>query len=147
MAFTRFHDDPIRIEKDLLEKTFTGIYQLTTPGTGESYIEDPHIRLQKWGDSHRTNSFEINESLRRNKRLVHYDQPFDQPSSRRTEQGSKRFGTDETRATLPAWTFRDKNQTRKEFLLDDPQRTTWIPFDNNCPTRILEKDHYQSEYY
>ena len=147
MAFTRFHDDPLRIEKDLIEKTYTGIYQLTTPGTGECYVRDPHVRLQKWGANLRTNSFEINESLRRNKQLMRYDQPFVKPESSMKDQPVRSFETDESRATLPAWTFREKNQTRQEFLLDDPQRTVWIPFDNNCPTRMLEKDHYQSQYY
>ena len=147
MAFTRFHDDPARIEKDLLEKTYTGIYQLNTPGTKISYINDPHIRLQKWGANLQTNPFEINESLRRNKSLVRYDQPSEVPDTQKKSYSSRSFGTDESRATLPAWTFREKKQSRADYLFDDPQRTTWIPFDNNCPTRMLEKDHYTSDYY
>ena len=51
MAFTRFHDDPSRIQKYLEETTNIGNYVINVPGNGISpfYIEDPHIRAQKWG--------------------------------------------------------------------------------------------------
>ena len=147
MAFTRFHDDPARIEKNLLERTYEGKYQLNTPGNGEVYVDDLHIRLQGWGSNIRTNPFEINESLRRNKKLVYYDQPFTKTSSDAISSKEKSFGVDETRASLPAWTFRDKSQLRTEYLFRDPQSHVWLKFDNNCPTRMLEKDHYTSSYY
>ncbi len=147
MAFTRFHDDPARIEKQLLERTYEGKYQLNTPGNGESYIDDVNIRLQGWGANLRTNPFEINESLRRNKTIVKYDQPFVEVNSRKKDNMERNFGVDETRASLPAWTFRDKSQLRTDYLFTDPQRNIWFKFDNNCPTRMLEKDHYTSQYY
>lgn len=147
MAFTRFHDDPDRIEKQLLERTYEGKYQLNTPGNGEVYVDDLHIRLQGWGANLRTDPFEINESLRRNKKLVYYDQPFTKTSSDSISSKEKSFGVDETRASLPAWTFRDKSQLRTEYLFRDPQSHVWLKFDNNCPTRMLEKDHYTSSYY
>ena len=51
MAFTRFHDDPDRIMKQLQESTDQGMYQLNQPGNGDRphYIKDPSIILQKWG--------------------------------------------------------------------------------------------------
>ena len=51
MAFTRFRDDPHRIQKQLEESTYVGRYTLNTPGQGMDlpFNEDPHIRLQKWG--------------------------------------------------------------------------------------------------
>jgi hypothetical protein len=147
MAFTRFHDDPARIEKSLLERTYEGKYQLNTPGNGESYVEDVHIRLQGWGSNLRTRPFEINESLRRNRTLVKYDQPFVEPRSDKKEYKEQKFGVDETRSSLPAWTFRDKGQLRMDYVFRDPQSNLWFAFDNNCPTRMLEKDHYTSNYY
>ena len=147
MAFTRFHDDPARIEKNLLERTYEGKYQLNTPGNGESYIDDVHIRMQGWGANLRTNPFEINESLRRNKTLVQYDQPFVHVNSDRIVSKEQTFAVDETRSSLPAWTFRDKSQLRTDYLFMDPQRNIWYKFHNNCPTRMLEKDHYSSQYY
>jgi len=147
MAFTRFHDDPDRIEKNLLERTYEGKYQLNTPGNGEVYVDDLHIRLQGWGANLRSNPFEINESLRRNKTLVYYDQPFVNAKSESIPSKDKSFRVDETRASLPAWTFRDKSQLRTDYLFRDPQSQVWLKFDNNCPTRMLEKDHYTSPYY
>jgi len=147
MAFTRFHDDPDRIEKNLLERTYEGKYQLNTPGNGEVYVDDLHIRLQGWGANLRSNPFEINESLRRNKTLVYYDQPFVKAKSDSIPSKDKSFRVDETRASLPAWTFRDKSQLRTDYLFRDPQSQVWLKFDNNCPTRMLEKDHYTSPYY
>jgi len=51
MAFTRFSNDIALQQKRLEESTFTGIYHLNTPGNGldNPYINDVHIRLQKWG--------------------------------------------------------------------------------------------------
>lgn len=148
MAFTRFHDDPARIEKALLERTYTGRYQLNTPGNGNStYVDDIHIRLQGGGSNLRTQPFEVNESLRRNKKLVHYDQPYLKAESEMKQYPSLAFGVDETRSSLPAWTFREKSHPREDLLLMDPQRNIWFKFDNNCPTRMLEKDHYTSSYY
>ncbi len=147
MAFTRFHDDPARIEKRLLERTYEGQYQINTPGNGESYVNDIHIRLQRWGANLRSNPFEINESLRRNQVLVKYDQPYVEVVNRKKDCPERQFGVDETRTSLPAWTFRDKSQLRTDYLFEDPQQNIWRKFDNNCPTRMLEKDHYVSPYY
>ena len=49
---------------------------------------------------------------------------------------------DETRASLPAWTFRDMEVNRWEYPLHDVQKNTEIPFTNNAHTRILEKDNF-----
>ena len=50
MSFTRFHDDPNRIKKQV-EESITGCnYMLNTPGQGIDlpFFEDPQLRLQKW---------------------------------------------------------------------------------------------------
>ena len=58
MSFTRFHDDPCRINKQLQESTDPGRYMLNVPGNGDKpyYIEDPYIRIQGWGANLRTNT-------------------------------------------------------------------------------------------
>ena len=148
MAFTRFHDDPARIEKSLLETTYTGIYQLNTPGNGKTvFVENPHIRIQGGGSSLQMNPFDINESLRRNKKQVKYDQDYTKPKTAKRTYSSLNFNIDETRNTLPAWTFRDTSHYREDYLFMNPQKNIWYTFDNNCPTRMLEKDHYTSSYY
>ena len=53
MSFTRFHDDPARIQKSLEEIKSQEQYVFNTPGVGGGpflpYLSDPHVRLQKWG--------------------------------------------------------------------------------------------------
>jgi hypothetical protein len=53
MSFTRFHDDPARIEKGLEQSTFAGRYQLDTPGPGVKlpYIANANTKMGgKFGD-------------------------------------------------------------------------------------------------
>ena len=51
MAFTRFHDDPCRIKKQLQESTGPGLFMIDVPGNGLNpcFMEDPFVRMQKWG--------------------------------------------------------------------------------------------------
>ena len=70
MAFTRFSSDKDVIQKRLCEATFSGIYQLNTPGNGLNmpYIDDTHIRLQKWGANLQARSFNVEIKLPSNSR-------------------------------------------------------------------------------
>ena len=65
MSFTRFHDDPCRIAKQLQESTGTGKYMLNVPGNGDKpcFMEDPFCRLQKWGANLQTNSINLESDL------------------------------------------------------------------------------------
>ena len=51
MASTRFNYDSGRTIKHLQQSTGPGRYMLNVPGNGDKpeYMEDPHIRLEKWG--------------------------------------------------------------------------------------------------
>jgi hypothetical protein len=150
MAFTRFHDDPARIEKALLESTFTGMYHLNTPGNGCDlpFISDPHIRMQKWGANLQTNSLKVENELRgMNRPLDRDSMSYRHPPTQSKSYPTQKFGTDETRASNPAWLYRDKTQAQFAILPLDPQANVFIPFNNNTPSRMLEKDHYKSQYY
>jgi hypothetical protein len=150
MAFTRFHDDPARIQKRLNESTQVSMYHLNTPGNGLDlpYINDHNIRLQKWGGNMQTNGFDIEQELRGYRKTERYDtQSFKHPKTSSIQYRNENFHIDETRASLPAWTFRDKTHFRPNHLFIDPQKNLFIPFENNCPSRILEKDYYTSPYY
>ena len=57
-------------------------------------------------------------------------------------QSHKPF-VDETRATHPAWMYRDLEQTKYAILPLNPQEHTCVPFQNNLNTRILEKDNWK----
>jgi hypothetical protein len=151
MAFTRFHDDPCRIQKQLQESTGLGRYMLNVPGNGLTpyYVEDPHIRLQKWGANLTTNTINVESDLRGltrsiNKDCLHKDN-YEEHSAKFSNvnyPSLKSSVSDETRATHPAWMYRDLEQVNWYYLPLNPQENTCMPFNNNLNTRILEKDYY-----
>jgi len=147
MAFTRFSSDRAVLEKRLAESTFTGIYHLTTPGNGLKmpFIDDPHIRLQKWGANLQTNGLNIENELRGTTRLLKSDYQIYNKNPIETSKkmyDTSTFYIDESRASCPAWTFRDKTQYRPQILDKNPQYNVFYSFENNQATRMLEKDYY-----
>ena len=152
MAFTRFKDDPDRVNKYLEESTSVGKYHLNTPGNGlnNPYIDDPHIILQKWGANLQSNSLLVENELRNMGRSSTRDlNTYKSVNTHMYQFPTKTFNIDESRASLPAWTFRDKSQMRKDFPQRNDQinKSMNVPFQNNLQTRILEKDYYTSNYY
>ncbi len=151
MAFTRFKDDPARVNKYLEETTSIGKYQLNTPGNGlnNPYIDDTHIILQKWGANLQSNSLLVENELRNLNRPLSRDLNAYQPVDSQSYQFPvKNFDIDESRASIPAWTFRDKDIDRFDPLNKTQNNKSMnIPFQNNLQTRILEKDFYTSKYY
>jgi hypothetical protein len=49
---------------------------------------------------------------------------------------------EESRATHPAWMYRENDRERWEEPWINPQYGLEKPFHENIPTRILEKDNY-----
>jgi hypothetical protein len=154
MSFTRFHDDPARIKKELQESTGAGRYVLNTPGPGDKpcYMEDPYIRAQKWGVNIMTNTVDIetelwglSRQLTRDTHVNEYRTPKASDASRKNERiqyPSCSPFVDQSRATHPAWMARDLEQDNWKMLPLDPQRNVFMPFQNYLSTRILEKDHF-----
>jgi hypothetical protein len=150
MAFTRFHDDPYRIKKQLEESSFAGRYMLDAPGpgVGTAFFEDPQLRLQKWGANLRTNTINLESDLRgltrkSNRDIISLNNYKDyavtaQENMYRTE---KPF-IDETRATHPAWMYKDLEQNRWETPYLNPLNGLEKRFNENIQTRILEKDYF-----
>ena len=155
MAFTRFKDDPARVKKYLEESTSVGKYHLNTPGNGlqNPYINDTHIILQKWGANLQSNSLLVENELRNLNRPLNRDlidlNTYQSVNSNSQSYPVKHFDIDESRASLPAWTFRDNEIKRDKIPLNSEKIGTTIhmPFQNNLQTRILEKDYYTSNYY
>ena len=151
MSFTRFHDDPIRIQKQLQESSFAGRYMLNAPGPGAElpFFEDPNLRMQKWGANVLTNTVNLESDLRGltrplNRDLLNYNDytVHSVPSSKVAFQSEQPF-VEESRATHPAWSFRDLEQSRWEQPLLNPQdKVENTQFHTNIQTRILEKDHF-----
>ena len=66
MAFTRFHDDPCRVAKQLQQSTDVGRWILNVPGNGDKpqYMADPQIRIQGWGANLMTNCINLESELK-----------------------------------------------------------------------------------
>jgi hypothetical protein len=154
MAFTRFKDDPARVNKYLEETTSIGKYHLNTPGNGlaNPYIDDCHIILQKWGANLQSNSLLVENELRNYRPLTRDLNAYKNVDTQMYHFPVKSFNIDESRASLPAWLFRDNDNknSRLNVPLKKENVNTGIgtmPFQNNLQTRILEKDFYTSKYY
>ena len=162
MAFTRFHDDPARISKQLQQQTDQERWYLDTPGNGDKpcFMLDPQIIPQKWGGNLWTHSIDIQSSLLgidrqlnrdclrvdkngkdvdKYKRQTVYASPIDYPVC-------DTLTTEQSRAIMPAWTARDLQQNHAYILPNNPQLNTEMPFQNYLDTRILEKNSFKREF-
>jgi hypothetical protein len=150
MSFTRFHDDPQRIQKQVDESSFAGRYALDTPGPGIAmpFFEDPQMRLQYWGANVMTNSVNLESDLRGLTRKLNRDETVYNNYKISALHGtplnfaSESSFIDESRASHPAWMFRDIEQTRWEEPIINPQANLEKKFVDNVQTRILEKDYF-----
>ena len=151
MAFTRFHDDPCRVQKQLQQSTDPGRWVLNVPGNGDtpSYIANPQIRIQTWGGNLMTNSVNLESELRGVNRPLSKDclgkdqyQRFNVPTTPIQYPTNKTLYTEESRTIMPAWTARDLEQVDWYYLPLNPQENTCFPFENNLSTRLLEKDYF-----
>ena len=152
MAFTRFHDDPLRIQKQVDESTFSGRYMLNTPGQGihMPFQSDAQLRLQGWGANITTNIIPLESDFRGLNRRLCRDHPElndyekNKESVQPLKYGESNPFIEESRASHPAWMYRDLEQPRWEMPWINPQAQihTEMHFPNNIQTRILEKDYY-----
>lgn len=147
MSLTRFYDDDARVKKQLEESLNVGLYHLDAPGNGlrVPFLEDPQIRLQKWGANLRTNTVDLesdfrglNHKLKNDRKEYNKYTPYTTPYVYSNEPAF----IDESRATHPAWTFREKNKDRWFHSFHDVQDKAEIPFINNESTRYLAKEKF-----
>jgi len=156
MSFTRFHDDPARIRKQLQENTYLGRYQLDKPGPGDylPFLEDPNIRLQGWGANLRQNTTQLESELKGLTRKINHDLEIlnNYQTCGTTDIGNKPYyNTDkpfveESRTTHPAWMYRNVDVERWESPWINPLVGIEKPFNTNIHTRILEKDYFQIQH-
>ena len=148
MAFTRYHDDELRIKKGLEISTFSSKYTFDTPGPGITvpYMEDSQIRLQRWGANMWSDSTNLESEFRGLGRPLDHDvQTYKDTSIHNGSQisySSSDAHVEESRVSHPAWIFRDLEQTRWEVPLINRQAHAISPFDGPIQTRILAKDNY-----
>ena len=148
--FTRFHDDEFRIKKQLEESTFMGRYQLNTPGNGTQmpFFNDPHIRMQYWGANLTTNTVHLESDLfglsRKSNRDLVDANDYKTHAAKTAQITYSQIDpfVEESRASHPAWMYKDHDHTRWETPLINPQHGVEVPFEWNLQTRILEKNSY-----
>ena len=151
MSFTRFHDDPARIRKRLEQTTYGESYYLNTPGTGinDPFQLDPQLRLQGWGANLASNAINLESDFRGLTRKLNRDLPASneylshQADSNLYLYDSAKPAIDESRATHPAWMYRDLEHIRWEHPWINPQDNVERAFPWNIQTRVLEKDFYK----
>jgi hypothetical protein len=151
MAFTRFKYDDCRTKKSLQQATDPGRWILNVPGNGNTpfYMEDPQIIPQKWGGNLRTNTINLESDLRGVNRQLSRDclgkneyQKYNVPNQAIQYPSCSQLTTEQSRATNPAWWYRDLEQVDWQYPPLNPQANTCLPFQNNLSTRILEKDYF-----
>ncbi len=149
MACTRSFYDDCRTIKRLQQATDPGRWMINVPGNGSSpcYMDDTHIMLQKWGANLQTNSVDVDSMLRGVNRTLTRDcraneyENFEVSSARVSYPTCKKLTVEQSRATNPAWWYREAQQQHPQALFWDPQVNVCLPFQNNIATRLLEKDY------
>lgn len=162
MASTRFNNDDSRIRKRLQESTDPGKWVLGAPGNGvdNPWVEDPHIRMQTWGGLWDERKWDLEAELRGQfpqpvKDCILQKHEFMQPVycadavRARSKPGvtPRDFGTDESRATHPAWSYRGIAKNRECPWLDESFQTLrhTIPCVTQVDTRRQLKDGFVQE--
>lgn len=151
MSFTRFHDDSARIQKQMEQMTYSGRYQLDVPGPGAKmpFQDDAQIRMQKWGANLQTNVVGLENDLKGLTRklgrdhIEHNDYTKTKAESLPIAYERERPFVEESRASHPAWMYRDLEQPVWENRMTHIQGNLEKPFHDNIQTRILEKDYYR----
>lgn len=160
MASTRFSNDTDRQAYKMHVMTGMGRYALDVPGPGADlgYVQDPSIRLQKWGANLWTDSTPLqselsgrNRPLNRDcvssvnatsistvKRAVSSATPIAYPEE--TD-----LTTDQSRTIMPAWQLRDAPQTYTSYYFDNPHRPVENPFRFGANTKRDMKDAFLKE--
>ena len=146
MASTR-NDKPEVTTQQLLT---IGNYHLMVPGNGIQpfYIEDPHIRIQKWGGYSYTNMIDIDSSLKCIDKQMKCDvfQKSHLNSSPIYYPSTKLLYTENSRTICPAWNLKDKECIKGDYLFYDPRIKSNIPFVHNVSSRDIQKNEYNPVY-
>lgn len=150
MSFTRFYDDEARVKKQIEESSFIGRYMLNTPGPGSQapFLEDSHIRLQKWGANVHNNTTNLESDLKGLSRKLNRDNiDLNNYEEQKAQTYTRSYTTEqpfveETRYTHPAWMYVDMQQNRWEKPLVNPQSFLNKEIKINSSSRNLVKDNY-----
>jgi hypothetical protein len=149
---TNIRESKGRLIKEAEISTYAGRYYLNTPGQGLDvpYLEDPHFRLQHYsGVIGASNTVNWESDLRGLTRpLMKGDtQAYDNSQTLQLPvmapiRSYTEMLTDESRSTLPAWTFRELEQDRWEKPFLNPLDKCFMPFETEMNIRRKETDAF-----
>lgn len=148
MAFTRFNYDECRTRKRLQQSTDVGNYHLNVPGNGIApfYVEDPNIRIQKWGGNSYTNMIDVESNLKCIDKQLKCDTLRNKSKFVKTNQiqypSTSLLNTQHSRDMIPAWKFKEVETIRSNYLYYNPQIKSTIPFTHNASSRTMGKENY-----
>ena len=155
MAFTRFKYDDSRTMKELQQSTDPGRWTLNVPGNGTKphYMEDPNIRIQKWGGNLMTNHVDIENTLwgiTMNNNRDYLDQSqykkYVKPSEKIYYPKNSDLYVDQSRSTDPAWEYRNMEINNWLEPLPYVEPVQMIPHQSHqINSRNLEKDAYEQK--
>tara|TARA_B100000902_G_scaffold399915_1_gene473588 strand:+ start:1422 stop:1922 length:501 start_codon:yes stop_codon:yes gene_type:complete len=160
MSNTRFNYDDARIIKSLQQSTGSGRYILNTPGPGNNtcFIDDPQMRMQKWGANLRSvmngHPIDIDSDLKNyTRKLTKYCTSEEFPNKNVVNSYPNHYPTcsatmtEQSRTTHPAWSYRNpERKINTDELLNDPQENVALHFHNNINTRLLERDNFKPRF-
>lgn len=156
MAFTRIFYDRDRVIKNLDEDYNNLKYSVNVPGNGTNpyFIDDPQLRMQKFGANLSKNMVDINSTLLGLNQTLSRDtnkpnngrngnsMPFNNTYNPLEFPSINSAITDQPRAMAPPWALRDLDRIDWKYLHYDPQQHFEKIFENNVSSRILEKDNF-----
>ena len=145
MAFTRNKYDDCRIIKQLQQSTDPGRWTMNVPGNGTNMplMEDPYIRIQKWGANLSATPCALEDALMGRDKIIGKGDAtrmtnIDGFTSSLLYPSNQSLTTDQSRATHPAFLHRETTRSHLHFPLQDPQ--SHISQRNSVGTRFVAKD-------
>ena len=160
MAFSNIFYDKFKVQKKLEQYENNLKYMVQVPGNGTRpyFINDPQIRLQKFGGNISYNITDLNSNLIGLGSILSNCNDINKIDITRkgnnnleTNFSEKQFPiykdaiTDESRLMMPAWTLRDMEAPNWNNMTHVPIQNFEISFQNNINSRNLEKDRFNKE--
>ena len=161
MSFTRLSSDNQRLRANANQSAGLGRYMLDVPGPGVKmpFQEDPQVRLQLWGANAMTDTLGVESDLLGLTRPVNFRATDGVTYQEKAASGARPISfavaqpfVEESRATHPAWMFKDLEQSHWAYPQLNPQYApgAYMPgtfglgkgIAENISTRILEKDYF-----
>ena len=125
-------NDVNRLKKEMEITSFPCRYHLDVPGPGMNvgFIQDPHIRLQKWAANLYSNQIGIEHDLTNRNRSINNENKVSVSCSKLNRHIQNQPTTIESKTELPPWIFRDKKNNREQYseinpIYNDHQTTNY----------------------